>query len=197
MRAETAAEDVITFLLEHGKTAKAPPSPALARAEAKTLKQLARGKAAAVLEGAGVSQPKLRAFRLRADRVDRLMGGGDSKLQVSLASNRVSQLMPGFYARYQDPVPPAVLRLDYLDRLIQLRSMAGQTAAVTRAIKSEESTSTKLRPQLVAAGGAKAARQYSAHLEGLKRDQRPAAVQKQAVNGLDIVDTMEKVFLGK
>ncbi len=195
-RAETAAEDVITYL-EHGKTPKSPPASQLSRAEATTLRRLAHGQAAAELKRAGVTQGQIREFRQRADRVDQLSRGGSSKLQVSLAANHVSQLMPGFYARYQDPVPPAVLRLDYLDRQIELRSMAGQTGQVRRLVTAEGSTWAKLRPQLVAAGGNDVARQYDAHLQALKQDKSPTAVQKQALSGLDIVDLMETAFLGK
>jgi hypothetical protein len=196
-RAESAAEDVITYLLEHGKTSPSPPSPALARAEAKTLKQLVHGQVAVELTKAGVSQSKIRALQQRADHVAQLSRGGASKLRVSLAANHVSQLMPSFYARYQDPVPASVLRLDYINREMQLRSIAGQAGRVKRLVKADGSTWAKLRPQLVAAGGTKAARQYDAHLQALKQDKSPTAVQKQALKGLDIVDLMETAFLGK
>jgi hypothetical protein len=188
-RAETAAEDVIKYL-EEGKTAKA-------QAEAATLKGLAHGAAAAELKRVGVPQPKIGAFQQRADLLQQLSTRGAPKLRTSLAANHVSQLMPGFYARYRDPVPPAVLRLDYLDRQIQLRSKVGHAGQVRRLVKSEGTTWAKLRPQLVAAGGMQVASQYDAHLQALKQDKSPAAVQKQALKGLDLVDLMEKAFLGK
>jgi hypothetical protein len=124
-RAETAAEDVIAYL-EQGR-------PAKSRAEAKLLKRLTHGKVAAELAQAGVPKVKIQALQQRAERVERLSSGGAPKLDVSLAANQVSQLMPSLYARYKDPVPPAVLRLDYLDREIQLRSMGGQTGQIQAA----------------------------------------------------------------
>jgi hypothetical protein len=188
-RAETAAEDVIKYL-EQGNAAKA-------QAEAATLKGLAHGRAAAELKRAGVPQAQIGGFQQRADLVQSLAANGAAKLRTSLAANHVSQLMPGFYARYQNPVPAAVLRLDYLDRQIQLRSMAGQTGQVKRLVKSVGTTWAKLRPQLVAAGGSQVASRYDAHLQALKQDKSPVAVQKQAITGLALVDLMEKAFLGK
>jgi hypothetical protein len=188
-RAETAAEDVIRYM-EQGKVAKA-------RAEANTLKTLAHTSVAAHLARAGVAQSTIRALQKRADQVAQLSTSGASRLSVSLAANHVSQLMPAFYAGYQDPVPPAVLQLDYLDRQIQLGSMAGQTGQVKRLVNGQSATWAKLRPQLVAAGGTQLARQYDAHLQALKRDRSPTAVQMQALKGLDLVDQIEKAFLGK
>jgi len=188
-RAETAAEDVIGYL-DKGK-------PAQSQAEARLLKELAHGKAAAALGKAGVAPAKIKALQSRADRVADLSQGNGSKLRVSLAANSVSQLMPALYSRYQDPVPAAGLRLDYLDREIQLRSQASQPGEVRAAVKNLGSTWAKVRPSLVQAGGVKVARQYDRHVQALKNTASPAAIQKQAVHGLDVVDLMEGVFLGK
>jgi len=188
-RAETAAEDVIGFL-EKGQ-------PAKSQAEARMLRSLAHGKAADSLRKAGVSAAQVRAFQQRADRTARLSLGGASALQVSQAANSVSQLMPGFYARYQDPVPATVLKLDYLDRQVQLDSQAGNRGKLAETVRQLDATWQKVRPQLAAAGGIKVARAYDQHVTALKRGGTPTAVQKQAVHGLDIVDKMEGVFLGK
>jgi hypothetical protein len=186
-RAETAAEDVIGFL-ESGH-------PAKSKAEARILRDLAHGKAADALRRAGVSQAGIQALQQRADRVARLSLGGASALRVSLAANSVSQLMPGFYARFHDRVPVTVLRLDYLDREIQLRSRAGQARKVEQVVRQLAATWRELRPQLVAAGGTQVATSYDRHVTALQRGGTAAAVQKQAVHGLDIVDQMETVFL--
>lgn len=188
-RAETAAEDVIGYL-DKGK-------PAQAQAEARLLKELARGQAASALSKAGVSQSKIQVLQSRADRVAALSLGSASKLRVSLAANSVSQLMPALYSRYQDPVPAAVLRLDYLDREIQLRSQANQPAKVRAAVKDLGSTWAKVRPPLVKAGGLKVAKRYDRHVQALKNTPSRAAIQQEAVHGLDVVDLMEGVFLGK
>ena len=188
-RAETAAEDVIGFL-EKGQ-------PAKSKAEARVLRDLARGPAAAALRQAGVPQSQIAAFQQRAERTARLSLGGASTLAVSQSANSVSQLMAGFYARYQDPVPAAVLKLDYLERQVQLDSQAGQNTKLRTTVRQLDITWQKLRPQLVKAGGTAVAKTYDRHVTALKGKASPTATQQQAVRGLDLVDKMETVFLGK
>jgi hypothetical protein len=186
-RAETAAEDVIGFL-EKGQ-------PAKSRAEARILRSLAHGAAAQELRRAGVSDAQVAAFQRQADRTARLSHAGAPALRISLAANGVSRLMPGFYARYQDPVPAAVLRLDYLDRQVQLRSMARQHARAQQAADQLAATWRKLRPQVIAAGGASVAQKYDGHVAKLTGSGGVAALQSEAQHGLDLVDQLEQVFL--
>jgi hypothetical protein len=186
-RAETAAEDVIGFL-EQGKAAKS-------RAEARLLAELAHGKAGAALIAAGVPTAKVKAFQQRADRVAALSKTDAGALRVSLAANAVSELMPAFYARFTDPVPPTVLKLDHLDREIQLQSKARDVAKQRAAVGQLAATWKQLRPQLLAAGGGAVVKAYDAHVKAVKKPQSRAALQKEAVHGLDAVDQMEKVFL--
>ena len=188
-RAETAAEDVTGFL-EKGQ-------PAKSRAEAQLLRQLAHGRAAADMRKGGVPASTVKAFQQRADRVAKLSAGNAPQLRQSLAANHVSQLMPSVYGHFTDPVPPAVLRLDYLDREIQLRSQSGQVDRQRAATADLVRTWKDLRPQLVKAGGTKVATSYDAHIKALGAGGQPTALQQQALKGLDIVDQMEGVFLGK
>ena len=188
-RAETAAEDVIGYL-EQGQ-------PAKSKAEARILRDLAHGQAADALRRAGVSAARIKAFQQRADRTAKLSLTGAPALQVSQAANSVSQLMPGFYSRYHDPVPPTVLKLDYLDRQVQLDSQAGRRGHLRQTVQQLDATWQQLRPQLVRAGGASVATAYDQHVRALKAGGTPAAIQKQAMHGLDVVDQMEGVFLGK
>jgi hypothetical protein len=188
-RAETAAEDVIGNL-EKGL-------PAKSRAEAQLLRALAHGRAAADLRASGVPALKVGILQQRADRVAQLSAAGAPALDVSLAANHVSRIMPSLYAHYSDPVPSAVLKLDYLEREIQLQSQAAQSARVGTAVNSLRSTWVKVRPSLVQAGGAKVAAAYDARVTTLGKAIQPAVHQQEAVNGLGIVDQMEAVFLGK
>ena len=188
-RAETAAEDVIGNL-EKGL-------PAKSKAEAQLLKALAHGRAAADLRNSGIPALKVRVLQQRADRVAQLSATGAPALDVSLAANDLSRMMPSLYAHYTDPVPTAVLKLDYLEREIQLQSQAAQPAREQAALVSLRATWAKVRPWLVQAGGAKVATAYDAHVRALGRAAQPAALQQEAVNGLAIVDQMEGVFLGK
>lgn len=186
-RAETAAEDVIGFL-EKGQ-------PAKSRAEARLLQQLAHGRAATDLTKGGVTAAQVTEFQRRADRVAQLSASAAPRLQVSLAANHVSQLMPAFYGRFHDPVPPSVLKLDYLERQVQLSSIAGSKAGVRSNVAVIAATWTTLRPAVVAAGGASVARSYDAHVQTLQKKASPDSVQKQALLGLGIVDNIEKAFL--
>lgn len=189
MRAESAAEDVIGFL-EQGKAAKS-------KAAARGLRELAHGAAADALRRAGAPESQIVTLQRRADRTARLALSQASPLRVALAANGVSQLMPAFYGRYQDPVPPAVLKLDYLGREVQLRSQGGEAARQRAAVREIAATWRALRPALVKAGGLDVARSYDANVRALKQDGSPRMVQREALTGLEIVDQMEGVFLGK
>lgn len=189
--AESAAEDVVG-LGEHGKRS------GVVR-KARELKRNADGAATRALRSAGVSPQELAVFRARASRVAELAPNAPF-VDVSLAANHVSQLMPGFYARFSDPVPPSVLRLDYLDREAQLRSVAGQPLPVKAAVKDLDSTWTRLRPKVVESGGGKVARQYDRHVGAMKRlavSTDDKELQQEAVHGLDLVDLLEGIFLKK
>jgi hypothetical protein len=188
VRAETAAEDVIGFL-EKGQ-------PSKSKMEARILGRLAHGGAADALRQSGVSGGKIAAFQRRADRTARLSLRGAADMRVSQAANSVSRLMPAFYSRYHDPVPSAVLKLDYLDRQVQLDAQSGNRARLRQTVGRLEATWQQLRPKLVRAGGAAVARSYDGHVAALKRNASAASVKKEAVHGLDLVDQMESVFLG-
>jgi hypothetical protein len=94
-------------------------------------------------------------------------------------------------------VPPAVLKLHYLEREIQLQSQAVRPGPERAAVNSVRSTWAKVRPWLVQAGGARVATAYDAHVRALGRAAQPAALQKEAAKGHDLVGQMESVFLGK
>jgi hypothetical protein len=188
-RAETAAEDVIGYL-EKGQ-------PAKSKAEARILRELAHHKTAAILREAAVPQGQIKAFQQRADYTARLSLSNSPALKVSQAANSVSRLMPGFYGRFQDPVPATVLRLDYLDRQVQLDSKAGDTLKLRQTVRWLDAAWQQLRPDLVKAGGTNIAKTYNQHVAALQRGGTATAIQKEAVHGLDLVDQMEGVFLGR
>lgn len=75
--------------------------------------------------------------------------------------------------------------------------VAGHKVKLRATIRQLDATWQQLRPQLVKAGGATVARAYDRHVTALKHGGTATATQKQAVNGLDVVDRMEGVSLGK
>jgi hypothetical protein len=132
----------------------------------------------------------------RARSVERLAPRA-GLLRISLAANRVSGLMPALYDRYADPVPPSVLELDYLDREAQLRSLAGDRAAVATAAGALATTWTGLRPRVVGAGGARVAARYARHVRAMRllsNGDDGRALRAQAEKGLALVDELEHAF---
>jgi hypothetical protein len=89
-----------------------------------------------------------------------------------------------------------VRRLDTIDRDAQLRSLAGQRAAVPLVVVRLEKTWAPLRQKVIAHGGQTVAAAYARHVAAMQR-LAPAsggAFRSEAVNGLNIVDELEGVF---
>jgi len=183
---ESSAEDILDAALagERGEVV----------AKAASLKAAANGPAAAALARSGLSSAKVGQLKQRANRVAQLAARG-SFTDVALAANAVSQLMPDFYGRFQDPVPAPVLKLDYLDREALLHSLARQPVQVATTVKELERTWVRLRPAVIAAGAAKEAAAYGRHVVALNRlEAGQKNVQAEADRGLNLVDQLEQVF---
>ena len=188
--AESASEDIIDLALQHDRVGVV--------ARAKVLKAVADGPAASALRTSGVPAPQIVEFQRRAAVVARVAAEAPL-LDVALASNASFELVPGFFARYDDPVPATVLKLDYLDFAAKLRSLQGDTRALGAAVSSLERTWGRLRPDVVAAGGEKVAPLFDAHVDAMRAlvaNRRPAQTQKEAQHGLDLVDEVESVYSG-
>jgi hypothetical protein len=184
---ESGAEDLIAAALSGDRDAVV--------SGAASLRKAAGGGTAETLTNAGVPAAEVAELRLRTSRLARVAGTG-SFVDVELAANAVSQLMPGLYQRFEPRVPTAILALDYLDREAQFRSLARQPAAVAVAVKKLARTWARVRARVVAAGGAKEARHYQAHVAKMNRLSPSAAgeIQAEARSGLELVDRLENVF---
>jgi hypothetical protein len=185
---ESSAEDIVDFARQEER--------AKVVAAARELRRAAEGSAAAALTKGGAAPSRIAELQQRARLVETLAPRA-ALLRVALAANQVSGLMPELYARYSDRVPPAVLKLDYLDREAQLRSLAGDRAAVTAAASALSSTWRGLRPAVLDAGGDAVATRYARHVSAmgrLARDSGERALQREAVHGLALVDELEQAF---
>ena len=185
---ESGAEDTIDFARQHERSRVV--------ATARELRRAADRRATEDLRRAGVPAGRIAALADRA-RLVAAIAPHAKLLRVSLAANQVSALMPELYARYADPVPPDVLKLDYLDREAQLRSLAGDTAAVTAAVDELSSTWTRLRPKVIDADGRRVAATFGRHVAAMRRlvsGSDNAALRREAVTGLELVDRLEEVF---
>jgi hypothetical protein len=186
-RVESGAEDMIDFAHAADRAKVIATSRALSRA--------ATTRAGGDLRAAGVPESAIAELAARA-RLLKSIAPHTDFARLSLAANRISALMPEFYARYRDPVPPAVLRLDYLDREAQLRSLAGDPAAVPGVVGRLSSTWAGLRPRVIDVGGRRIAARFTRHVASMRRLRRgpPDALQREAATGLELVDALERQF---
>jgi hypothetical protein len=161
------------------------------------LRRTARGPAAAALTAAGARPGEISELERRATRLRQLARAG-AFTSVALAANAISGLMPGLYAHFADGVPPAVLRLDYLDREIQLRSLADRAGHAPSLVAQLASTWAGLRAKVLARGGVREANAFDRHVAAMKRLEHTSGtrLQAEAVNGLALVDEVEAVFRG-
>jgi hypothetical protein len=178
---ESDAEDIIAFALSRDRAGVVESTASL-------------GKAAGALARSGVPTAEVAELRRRTTRLARLASSG-SFVDIALAANSVSQLMPGMYARFQNRLQAGILRLDYLDREAQFRSLAGQPDAVAGAVNDLSHTWARLRPGVVAAGGPEEASAYQKHAATMQRLAPAAAreIQEEARRGLELVDRLERV----
>ena len=186
-RVESGAEDAID-LARAGERAKLiGTSRALART--------ATTRAAADLRNAGVPAGAIAELAARAGLLKSIAPRAEFT-RAALAANGISALMPEFYARYRDPVPPEVLMLDYLDREAELRSLAGGAAVVPSVVARLTATWSALRPRVIDAGGRRVAARFTHHVTSMRRFRRgpPRALQREAAAGLELVDALERQF---
>jgi histidine kinase/DNA gyrase B/HSP90-like ATPase len=157
-------------------------------------RRLQAGRRRQCSDGSGASSEIARLSR-RASRVAQFARNG-SFIDVALAANAVSQLMPALNGRFRDRVPAGILALDYFDREAELRSLARQPANVALAVKGLAITWAPLRSKVIAAGGARQVAAYDRHVAAMKRVPSSAgrAVQLEAARGLELVDQLENVF---
>jgi hypothetical protein len=182
---ESRAEDIIDYARE-GKRARVA-------AAAAALASTARGRAATDLRKAGVPEDRIALLADRARLVDGIADRAEP-VRISLAANQVSALMPEFYARYADPVPPEVLKLDYLDREAELRSLAGDKAGVRGSTAGLSDTWTGLRPRVARLDRRLSAR-FTRHVAAMGRlSPSSPALRKEAATGLALVDRLESAF---
>ena len=184
--AESSAEDIVDAALAHDRNGVVSIASEL-KAGVHAHRQSLRSD--------GVPGALLSQLGQRSDRLA-VLARGASYVQILLAANAVSQLMPSLYARFADPVPPAIQKLDYLDREAEFRSLAGEPARVAAAVEELVSTWAHVRPKVVAAGGGAEAAAYTRHVVAMKRLAPAAAarIQSEARRGLELVDRLEGVF---
>ena len=184
---ESGAEDIVDVALSRNR--------ANAISLAADLKASANGPAATALAASGVPVEKVTELGRRASRVARIAQRGPF-VEIALAANAVSQLMPDLYARFRNPVPASILALDYFDREAQLRSLAHQPRKVAVAVSALQATWPRVRPKVRAAGGRHEAAAFDKHVRAMTelRSDDAKRIQAEALRGLELVDELERVF---
>ena len=184
---ESNAEDLVDDALGHDRARVISTANALSASAGATT-----GK---TLLAAGVPARQIALVRARVARVARDAHAAPYVV-VALDANAVSTAVTELYLHFADRVPIAVRRLDTIDRDAQLRSLAGQRAAVPLAVVHLEKTWAPLRQKVIAHGGQTVAAAYARHVAAMQRlaPASGSAFRSEAVNGLNIVDELEGVF---
>ena len=183
---ESNAEDLVDDALGHDRTRVVATSNALSASAGATT-----GK---TLLAAGVPARQIALVRARVARVARDAHAAPYVV-VALDANAVSTAVTELYLHFADRVPIAVRRLDTIDRDAQLRSLAGQRAAVPLVVRLEK-TWAPLRQHVIDHGGQTVAAAYARHVAAMKHLAAAGGspFRNEAVNGLNIVDELEGVF---
>jgi hypothetical protein len=184
---ESNAEDLVDDALGHDRARVIATANALSASAGPTT-----GK---TLLAAGVPAKQVALVRARVARVAR-DAHARAYVVVALDANAVSSAVTELYVHFADRVPIAVRRLDTIDRDAQLRSLAGQRAAVPLAVAQLAQTWAPLRQHVIDHGGQSVAAAYARHVAAMKRlaPASGSAFRNEAVNGLNIVDELEGVF---
>ena len=186
--AESNAEDIVGFALE-SKRAKMV-------GQTRQLKKAMNPSTLAMLAASGVSRSTMADLKVRVDHVVAI-GQTGSFIDVALAGNSVSELMPAVYARFTDPIPSQVLALDYLEREAQLRSIANDPARLHSVIADMSRTWQVLQPGVLnTTGGDKAAATYTDHVASMRQLAATSgkSLEREAIRGLELVDGLERLF---
>ncbi len=190
---QSGAQDTADLVLA-GERAQAVKS-------ANALDDAAQGDAAEELEDADVPAAQIDELKARAAELKRIVAR-DKPIRVALAANRAFELVPDFYAVYSDRVPAQVTRLDYLDREVKLRALAGDRGRVADAVSGLEVAWKEQRKKVrrAAPAGSAARDHFDAHVRDLRElvdaDASLERVAREAQRGLGFVDEIEAVYTG-
>lgn len=167
--------------------------PGDARLEAQLLHELGRSVSAGDLGGASVGDAHVRALHARVSSVADLAARGAWEATAQVA-NQVLRVVGEVYASCGDPIGARLIKLEYLEREIDLRCQAGQFRAVDAAVEELRATWDALRQRTGASGGDTVAIEYDLHIGVLERSHTPAAVSTQVPTGLRLVAAMNALL---
>lgn len=118
-------------------------------------------------------------------------------MPLARAANAVSAPVDAFFALYEDPVPPPVLRLDSLGREVVLDARDGDFGAASGHVDQFSTTFGQVRDALIADGGEAESTAFINDINSMRDDITAADATKLATDAndaLEVVDGMEGVF---
>lgn len=118
-------------------------------------------------------------------------------LELARAANAVSGPMDELFALYDDPIPPAVLALDYGGREVSIDALEEGMGDALEDIGELESIWSGVKQEVLDAGGDAEAADYDTSLTtqtDLANAGDAAGLLAESNNGLEIVDALEGVF---
>ncbi|MEA2249600.1 MAG: hypothetical protein QOH46_4129 [Solirubrobacteraceae bacterium] len=124
------------------------------------------------------------ALRVRTSAMAGLAARRAPALALAETANRVRDLVAEQAELHADPAIAAVLRLDYLEREVELRSLAGQHAAAGAAARAVADVWTGARATVAVEPLAARFDDHVAHLQQLRG---PSLIEEEARRGLELV----------
>lgn len=113
------------------------------------------------------------------------------------ASNRITLEVTEFMAGYSVKIPPAIAKLDYLGREIEILSAEKNDKQLRETVQDLRTTWNAVKPKVVSAGGTEQAKEFEELVAKTEVARSPAEYGKLAAPILDKVDDLEKVFVPK
>ncbi|MEQ1501576.1 MAG: hypothetical protein ABMB14_05065 [Myxococcota bacterium] len=150
-------------------------------------------------EADGASPSDLTSMDDAVSALSAAAGATGDGIALARVANGVSAPMDELFGLYDDPVPPAVLALDYGGREVSLDSLEEGLDDAAQDIDELDAVWATVRDEVVSAGGEAEASAYDASLlrqHELATAGDAAGLLAESNNGLELVDALEGVFGG-
>lgn len=146
--------------------------------------------------GDRVPQPFQAALAAAIDRLQKAAAAKDAAATLQ-AANDLSAAVADLLAVYHPATPADLSRLDVLGRQVLLDVAAADFSAAADSLAQSGAVWARLRPVILAHGGAAVAAQFESSLAAQQqalRQKSAAALTSEATNGLELVDALEQLF---
>lgn len=146
--------------------------------------------------GDRVPQPFQAALAAAIERLQKAAAAKDGAGTLQ-AANDLSAAVADLLAVYHPATPADLSRLDVLGRQVLLDVAATDFSAAADSLARSSAVWARLKPVILAHGGAAVAAQFESSLatqQQALRQKSAAALTSEATNGLELVDALEQLF---